>query len=202
MFCSRFNRERIIPRDIQLAIACDGELDTLNDRLSSIIIPKELVHTLTANYKKFSSVIDVDNAVANVEDDKEDKDYSQPDDTDDTDDDDYEEEDSNTDEEDKTGYRWVGDKDRFHAFLYWLSGNECSDEDKEEITGSFNLLCGCFTAKDLLTGVRRSGLFSIEEITNTVLDIISHARKDIRTSEEFDEDENNYFGMLSNVKND
>ena len=89
--------------------------------------------------------------------------------------------------------RWVGDNDRLKTFLYWLSGNECSDEDEKEITDSFNLLCGCFTAEDLLTDVRRSGLFSISEIDNSVLEIITRARKEIKTQ---DEDEVCYLRML------
>ena len=121
---------------------------------------------------------------------EDDQDYSQPDDTDDED---CEEEDYNSDDDDMIESKWVGDKDRFYAFLYWLSGNECSDEDKREITSSFNLLCGCFTAEDLLTDVRRSGLYSIKEIDDTVLEIISHARKEIKTQ---DEDEICYLKML------
>ena len=123
--------------------------------------------------------------------DENDKDYNQPDDTDD--DDDFEVEGDDTDEDDRTDTRWVGDNDRFTAFLYWLSGNECSDEDKKEITDSFNLLCGCFTAEDLLTDVRRSGLFSISEIDDSVLEIITRARKEIKTQ---DEDEVCYLRML------
>ena len=126
--------------------------------------------------------------------DENDKDYNQPDDTDD--DDDFEVEGDDTDEDDRTDTRWVGDNYRFTAFLYWLSGNECSDEDKEEITSSFNLLCGCFTAEKLLTDVKKSGLFSGEEIDNSVLETIRHACKKIKTSE--DDDKCYYLGMLAN----
>ena len=123
--------------------------------------------------------------------DENDKDYNQPD----TDDD----EEFDTDEDDRTDTMWVGDNDRFNAFLYWLSGNECSDEDKKEISESFNLLCGCFTAVNLLTEVRRSGLFSIKEVDNSVLEIIRLAHKDVKTSEEFEaEVKCDYMGMLSN----
>ena len=97
------------------------------------------------------------------------------------------------DDGDLTNCRWVGDNDRLKAFLYWLSGKECSDEDEKEITDSFNLLCGCFTAEDLLTDVRRSGLFSISEIDNSVLEIITRARKEIKTQ---DEDKVCYLRML------
>ena len=176
-------------------------MSALNNRLSSITIPKELVHLL--NTKRVLSIHDVDDEDFYVDVDKDDKDYSQPDD-DDTDDDDYEEEeyysdgDEDEDDDDKEEYRWVGDKDRFSAFLYWLSSNECSDEDKEEITGSFNLLCGCFTAEDLLTVVRTSGLYSVQEIDNSVLKIISQARKVITMSINECVDEFKYFGMLNN----
>ena len=123
--------------------------------------------------------------------DENDKDYNQPD----TDDDDE----FDTDEDDRTDTMWVGDNDRFNAFLYWLSGNECSDEDKKEITSSFNLLCGCFTAEKLLTDVKKSGLFSSEEVDNSVLEIIRRARKEVKTSE--DEDKSDYLGMLGNENN-
>ena len=123
--------------------------------------------------------------------DENDKDYNQPD----TDDDDE----FDTDEDDRTDTMWVGDNDRFNAFLYWLSGNECSDEDKKEIASSFNLLCGCFTAEKLLTDVKKSGLFSSEEVDNSVLEIIRRARKEVKTSE--DEDKSDYLGMLGNENN-
>ena len=209
IFCSYHKRERVIPRDIQLAIATDEELTIFNHHLSSISIPKEVLMrvqsfmqlaTLATNDNEddqdhsHPDDIDDDNNEEedynSDEDDETDQDYSQPDDTDDED---YEEEDYNSNEDDTIESRWVGDKDRFYAFLYWLSGNECSDEDKREITSSFNLLCGCFTAEDLLTDVRRSGLYSIKEIDDTVLEIISHARKEIKTQ---DEDEICYLKML------
>ena len=189
MFCSYYNKERIFPGAIQLAIVSDEEMDLLNDRLSSINIPNEVYHQW--NMKKVSD----EYPYANVDVKEDDMDYSQPEDIYD---DDYEEEDYNADKDDKTEYRWVGDKDRFQAFLYWLSGNECSDEDKEEITGSFNLLCGCFTAEDLLTVVRTSGLYSVQEIDNSVLKIISQARKVITMSINECVDEFKYFGMLNN----
>ena len=174
-----------------MAIACDAEFAVFAEshHLPSITIPKELDHLLmTKGVKRVQ--LDNNNDVK-----EDDHDYRQPDDTDD---DDYEEEDYNSDEDDKTESRWVGDKDRFYAFLYWLSGNECSVEDREEIAGSFNLLCGCFTAEDLLTDVRRSGLFSIEEIDGTVVKIISYARRVIKISGELRKDEYDYFGMLNN----
>merc|ERR1711934_1175787 len=93
-------------------------------------------------------------------------------------DDDTGDEEDEDDEDDGHDCRWVGDNDRFDAFLYWLSGNECSDEDKKEITNSFDLLCGCFTAEKLLTDVRMSDLFSIKDIADHVLEIMSFARRE------------------------
>ena len=178
IFCRDHNRERIIPHDIHVAIVSDEELMVLNNRLSSVTLPSNIT-------KKGNENDDEDYV------EEEDNDYSQPDDIDD---DDYEEEGDDAGEIDNTDNRWVGDNDRFNAFLYWLSGNECSDENKKEITSSFNLLCGCFTAEKLLTDVKKSGLFSVEEVDNSVLEIIRHARKDIKTSE--DEDKCDYMGML------
>ena len=74
---------------------------------------------------------------------------------------------------------YVKDDDRLKAFLFWLSGNECSDEDKKEIKDSIDLMHSCFTAEKLLTCVRRSGLYSIKEIDDRLLEIISCARKEL-----------------------
>ena len=66
----------------------------------------------------------------------------------------------------------VTEYDRLKAFVFWLSGNECSDEDKKEIKDSIDLMHSCFTARKLLTEVRQSGLFSIKEVDDRVLEVI------------------------------
>ena len=56
----------------------------------------------------------------------------------------------------------------FDAFVFWLSGNNsCSEEEKKEIVDSFNF--GDFTAEELLTEVRLSGLYSISKISSQVM---------------------------------
>merc|ERR1712110_312851 len=51
----------------------------------------------------------------------------------------------------------VGDsKERLDAFVFWLSENECSEEDKKEITDSF--IFDEFTSDELLTDIRKSEL--------------------------------------------
>ena len=66
--------------------------------------------------------------------------------------------------------RMTTTKEEFDAFVFWLSENECSDEDKQEIVDSFYF--DDFTVKELLTDVRRSGLYSIEKIDTQVLEIL------------------------------
>ena len=178
MFYSKDNRKRIIPRDIHLSLLNDGDFYFFNHPVESITIPKSLMGMGNKND-------DGEDYVA-----AEDQDYIAIEDTD---------EDKGEDDEDdgdQTNPRWVGDNDRFNAFLYWLSGNECSDEDKEEIISSFNLLCGCFTAEDLLTNVRGSGLYSIENIVDNVLKIISSAKRQIKISENCKGNEFCYLEML------
>ena len=64
------------------------------------------------------------------------------------------------------------DDERLNVFVFWLSGNDCSDEDKKEIKDSIDLKKRCFTAEKLLTDVRQSGLFSVKEVDDRVLDIV------------------------------
>ena len=88
------------------------------------------------------------------------------------DDDDEEEIDEEVESDDETDCIRIADDVRFDAFEFWLTRNECSDEVKKEIMDSFDLVGGSFTAEKLLTDVRRSGLYSIEEIDRSVLEII------------------------------
>ena len=65
-------------------------------------------------------------------------------------------------------------KQRFEAFAFWMSGNMVSDEEKKEIVDCFKF--EDFTAEELLTSVRDSGLYSVKKIDKRVLEIIG--RKD------------------------
>ena len=58
------------------------------------------------------------------------------------------------------------EKEKVNAFVYWLSENECDDQDKRKIKNLFDL--DDFTEQELLADVKRSGLFSIQEIDNKV----------------------------------
>jgi len=186
---STLQRQRIIPNDIYMAVMSDQEIFTFNLLNKVIIIPDDIWKRA-----KNGGVIFVE---CFGKDDEDDKDY---------DDKGVEEDDVGEVDEDKEDdthdCKWVGDNDRFDAFLYWLSGNECSDEDRKEIKNSFDLLCGCFTAEKLLTDVRKSDLFTIKEIDDSVLEIMRFARKEMMTSEVVNNEEFCYMGMLSTSKDE
>ena len=61
-------------------------------------------------------------------------------------------------------------KDKFDLFLAWYNENTeyCSEENKKIILDSFNL--DDFSGEELLTVVRKSGLFPEEEVINKVLE--------------------------------
>ena len=106
---------------------------------------------------------------------EDDEDYPSPSPSDEETDEDTDEDES--DDCDNDHYALVNglvtDYDRLKAFVFWLSGNECSDEDKKEIKDSIDLKHSCFTARKLLTEVRQSGLFSIKEVDDRVLEVLS-----------------------------
>ena len=58
-------------------------------------------------------------------------------------------------------------KQRFEAFMVWLSENEAAKEDKNEIVESFNF--EDFTVEELMTSVRNSDLYSGTKIDKRVL---------------------------------
>ena len=60
-------------------------------------------------------------------------------------------------------------KDTFDAFVFWLSGNEIKEKEKKLILDNFKL--DDFTGEELLD-VRKSGLFSIEEIDEQLTEIL------------------------------
>ena len=74
-------------------------------------------------------------------------------------------------------------KDTFDAFVIWYSKNKlkCSDQDRRDIADSFDL--DDFTGVELLTDVRKSGLFSVEIIDTRVLNILNVQQKEIKLSD-------------------
>ena len=63
-------------------------------------------------------------------------------------------EENENDDEDDYDLRTPSTKNLFDAFVLWLSENDCTDEDKKEITDSFDF--EDFKARELLTDVRMS----------------------------------------------
>ena len=170
----------------------DGEFSAFNLLTKFITIPKEILGKgKTGDDEEYVGEDDKDyvyDCAGDEEDDNGDEEEESEADKDNTDDE--------SDEDDKHTCRWVGDNDRYDAFMYWLSENECSDEDKKEITNSFDLLCGCFTPNKLLRSVRWSDLFSSKDIDDSILEIMRFARREKIASEEDVEREFCYLGIL------
>ena len=60
----------------------------------------------------------------------------------------------------------------FDAFVFWLSENDCTAEQKEKFKEFFQYEdFEFFSAEELLTDLRKSGLYTIEEIDKRVLEI-------------------------------
>ena len=53
--------------------------------------------------------------------------------------------------------------------MFWLSGNECTEEDKRDILDSIDF--NEFTVKDLLDNVRKSGLYPEDRIERRVIEM-------------------------------
>ena len=68
-------------------------------------------------------------------------------------------------------------KARFDSFVFWLSKNNdnCDNDDKKVITESFKF--HDFTVEELLTDVRKSGLYSIEIIDKRLLEKFNHQER-------------------------
>ena len=64
-------------------------------------------------------------------------------------------------------YPW-GARTFFAVFVFWLSGNDCTEEDKREILDSIDF--NEFTVKDLLNNVRKSGLYPEDRIERRVIE--------------------------------
>ena len=60
-------------------------------------------------------------------------------------------------------------RQKFDAFKFWLSENDCGEDEKNAIVDSFNF--DDFTADELLTEVRMSGLYSVSKVTSKALEI-------------------------------
>ena len=74
--------------------------------------------------------------------------------------------------------RITSPEERFDAFVFWLSENECTAGEKQRISESFNLYC--FTAEELITDVRKSGLYSIEKIDRILLEKMESLRDGLK----------------------
>jgi len=61
-------------------------------------------------------------------------------------------------------------RQKFDAFVFWLSENDCSQQEKKEIVDSFNV--DDFTVEELLSEVRLSGLYSISMVSSKALEIL------------------------------
>ena len=72
-------------------------------------------------------------------------------------------------------------RQKFDVFVFWLSENDCSEEEKKEIVDSFNF--DDFTAEELLTEVRLSGLYSISIICSKALEIL-HKKDELLSKQE------------------
>ena len=65
----------------------------------------------------------------------------------------------------------------FDSFVIWLSENEVTEEQKEEIVKSFNF--EDFTLEELLNEVKDSGLYSAAKIDKRVRYLVKKKNKDI-----------------------
>ena len=63
--------------------------------------------------------------------------------------------------------------------MVWLSENEVTNEERNEITDSLHF--DDFTAEELMTSVRDSGLYSGSKIDKRVLEIVKE--KDLKIQE-------------------
>jgi len=79
----------------------------------------------------------------------------------------------------KTASRLPTTKQRFVAFMVWLSENEVTEEDKNEIVDSLSF--EDFTVEELMTSVRNSGLYSGSKIDKRVLELF----KDLKETKDF-----------------
>ena len=69
--------------------------------------------------------------------------------------------------------------ERLKGFMVWLSANEATDEQKNDIVATFDF--EDFTVEELMTTIRESGLYPAEKIDERVLDLVK--KKDMLLNE-------------------
>ena len=65
---------------------------------------------------------------------------------------------------------------RLQGFMFWLSGNECSDDDKDKKEIVENIDLETFTIEELFSVVRKSGLFSVEMVDQRIQHILKNCK--------------------------
>ena len=80
-------------------------------------------------------------------------------------------------------------KQRFNAFIFWMSANEVSDENKMEIVKCFHF--EDFTGEELLTSVRKSGLYPDNKIDERLLVVLQDKDKVIEAQKKSIRERNN-----------
>ena len=73
-------------------------------------------------------------------------------------------------------------RQKFDAFMFWLSENDCGEDEKKAIVDSLNF--DDFTVDELLTEVRMSGLYSVSKFTVKVLEVLRKKDQLIRNQEQ------------------
>ena len=75
-------------------------------------------------------------------------------------------------------------KNELDAFMFWLSDNEIGEGDKMEIAKHFEFYLQEFTAEELLTDVKKSGLFSMKMIDDRVMEILQEKDRKLKAKDE------------------
>lgn len=73
-------------------------------------------------------------------------------------------------EDEHKDFKFATSLEKFQVFMYWSASNDCSEIEKRRMTNNFDL--DSFTGEELLTVVRQSGLYSVEQIDKRVLQIL------------------------------
>ena len=74
-------------------------------------------------------------------------------------------------------------KNEFDAFMFWLSENEISEDDKREIAKHLECDLDDFTPEELLTDVKNSGLFSMKMIDYRVIKFIQDKDRHLKAND-------------------
>ena len=74
-------------------------------------------------------------------------------------------------------------KNELDAFMFWLSDNEIGEGDKMEIAKHFEFYLQEFTAEELLTDVKKSGLFSMKMIDDRVVEILQDNDRELKAKD-------------------